>query len=98
MPSFAKRLTPSVSPKVLAAWEIGSVLVSALIAEWTMLACFGRSRWVVIVPFGLALALMVVSHRAYAEKLTDLGFRFDNFVAALRLIALPTIAFMVLVL
>ena len=51
-----------------------------------------------IVPFGLALALMVVSHRAYAERLTDLGFRFDNFVAALRLIALPTVAFMVLVL
>jgi fatty acid desaturase len=34
---------------------------------------------------------MIFSHRAYGETLRDIGFRTDNFVAAAKLLALPTI-------
>ena len=34
---------------------------------------------------------MMMSHRIRGETARDLGFRFDNFVAALRLLALPTL-------
>ncbi|HEY6122299.1 MAG TPA: CPBP family glutamic-type intramembrane protease [Pyrinomonadaceae bacterium] len=98
MPPLAKHLSTSISPKLLAAWEIGSVVVSALIAEWFVLSFFGKSRWVVIVPLGLALGLMLVSHRVYGENATDLGFRFDNFLPSLRLVAIPTIVFVIAIL
>src|SRR6185436_2992380 len=44
------------------------------------------------IPVVLALALMIYSHRAYGESARELGFRWDNFVAAARLLALPTAA------
>jgi membrane protease YdiL (CAAX protease family) len=87
----------SMSPAALAAWEITSVVVSCLIAEWVMLSFFGRSRSVVLVPGLLALALMFSSHKTYRERLRDLGFRVDNFLSALKLLIVPTLTAIVLI-
>lgn len=81
--------------RAVAAWEIVSVVTSCLIAEWVVLAFVGANKLVLAVPVVLALALMVFSHRAYGETPRDLGFRWDNFLAAARLLALPTAAVVV---
>ena len=86
-----------ISGRTLAAWEIVSVVVSCLIAEWVVLAFVGRSKLVLAVPVALALALMISSHRAYGESARDVGFRWDNFVAAVKLLLLPTVAAIVIV-
>lgn len=86
-----------ISGRTLAAWEIVSVVVSCLIAEWVVLAFVGRSKFVLAVPVALALALMISSHRAYGESARDVGFRWDNFVAAVKLLLLPTVAAIVIV-
>ena len=81
-----------VGQRTLALWEITSVLISCLIAEWVVLSFFGRNRALVAVPVLLALILMLVSHRTYDEDLRELGFRLDNFLAAMRLLVLPSLA------
>ena len=89
--------TQTIGPRTLACWEIASVVVSCLIAEWFVLSFFGRTRWLVAVPAFLALAVMFASHRAYGEDLRQLGFRVDNFLAAVRLLILPTLVTVVVV-
>jgi len=83
--------------RTMAMWEIVSVVVSCLIAEWVVLAFVGRSKFVLAIPIALALMLMIVSHRAYSETLPEIGFRWDNFLAAVKLLMLPTAAAIVLV-
>jgi membrane protease YdiL (CAAX protease family) len=97
MPANEAEITgDALGPRVLASWEILSVVVSCLIAEWVVLSFFGRYRLMVAVPGALALGLMFLSHRAYGESLRDLGFRWDNFFKALRWLVLPTLAAVVL--
>ena len=81
-----------ISSRALAAWEIVSVVVSCLIAEWVVLAFLGANKFVLAIPVAFALALMFFSHRVYGESARDLGFRTDNFLAAAKLLVLPTIA------
>jgi len=81
----------------LAALEIASVVTSCLIAEWVVLAFTGGNKLFLAVPVVLALTLMIFSHRVYGESAHDLGFRWDNFAAAAKLLALPTIAAVVLI-
>src|SRR5690348_13417022 len=81
----------------LAAWEIASVTVSCLVAEWVVLAFGGDSKVLLAVPVVLALVLMIFSHRFYGESAHELGFRWDNFVPAIKLLALPTIVAVVLI-
>jgi len=81
----------------LALWEIVSVVVSCLIAEWVVLAFVGPNKLVFAIPVTLALTLMILSHRAYGETLRDIGFRTDNFVAAVKLLLLPTVVAIVLI-
>ncbi|HEU4835882.1 MAG TPA: CPBP family intramembrane glutamic endopeptidase [Pyrinomonadaceae bacterium] len=81
----------------VAAWEIVSVVVSCLIAEWVVLAFVGTNKVVLAVPVALALTLMIFSHRIYGESPQDLGFRFDNFLAAAKLLLLPTIVAVALI-
>ena len=69
-------------PSMLALWEIVSVVVSCLIAEWVVLAFVGNNKFALAIPIVLALTLMIFSHRAYGETLRDIGFRTDNFFAA----------------
>lgn len=75
----------------LAGWEIVSVVVSCLIAEWVVLAFLGSNKFFLAIPVALALTLMIFSHRVYGETLSDIGFRTDNFVAASKLLLLPTL-------
>jgi membrane protease YdiL (CAAX protease family) len=75
----------------LALWEIVSVVVSCLIAEWVVLAFIGTNKVALAIPIVLALTLMIFSHRVYEESPQDLGFRSDNLLAAAKLLLLPTI-------
>ena len=86
-----------VNARTLALWEIVSVLVSCLIAQWVVLAFLGRGKLVLAIPIGLALLLMIFSHRAYGETWREIGFRLDNFAAATRLLVLPTLAAILIV-
>jgi len=85
------------SLKTLALWEIISVVVSCLIAEWVVLAFVGANKVVLAIPVALALTLIVFSHRVYEETLHDLGFRLDNFLAASKLLLAPTIVAIALI-
>jgi len=81
----------------LALWEIVSVVVSCLIAEWVVLAFVGANKLILAIPVALALTVIIFSHRVYEESLYELGFRFDNFAAAAKLLVLPTIVAMALI-
>lgn len=72
-----------------ALWEIVSVTSSFLIAEWMVLPFAGNSKIVAAIPLGLALALMLFSHRAYGETAREIGWRLDNFWQAARILLLP---------
>jgi membrane protease YdiL (CAAX protease family) len=78
-----------VSEKTLAVWEIVSVTSSFLIAGWMVLPFAGNSKIVAAVPLALALALMLLSHRAHVETAREIGWRLDNFWQAARLLILP---------
>lgn len=81
----------------LAAWEIVSVITSCLIAEWVIIALAGEASWLGIIPIFLAVGLMLLSHKQRNETARDVGFRFDNFLAAGRLLILPTLIAMALI-
>ena len=78
-----------IGDRGLAAWEIASVASSILIAEWILSAVVGWSKLVVGIPITLAFVFMISSHRLRGETLRDLGFRFDNFLQAVKLLLLP---------
>ena len=92
------RSSALVDERGVAGWEIISVASSALIAELAIQSLAGRAKWLGLIPIVLALSLMFFSHRQRGETLRTLGFRFDNFVPALRLAILPTIVVIVLIL
>src|ERR1051325_956926 len=81
----------------LTAWEILSVIVSCLIAEWVVLAFVGTNKLALAVPIALALTLIIFSHRVYGETAEELGFRVDNFLAAAKLLIVPTLIAMALI-
>src|ERR1043166_3201609 len=81
----------TLKPATLALWEIVSVVLSCLIAEWVVLAFLGPDKIAFAIPVAMALTLMIFSHRVYGETLHDLGFRVDNFLASAKLLLLPTI-------
>ena len=87
--SSADQSAAVIGDRPLAAWEIASVVSSILIAEWILSAAMGRSRLVVAIPIALAFILMISSHRLRGETFRDLGFRFDNFLRAGKLLLLP---------
>lgn len=86
-----------LKPSTIALWEIVSVLISCLIAEWVVLAFIGTNKFALAIPIVLALVLMISSHRIYGETLHDLGFRSDNFLASVKLLIIPTIAVVALI-
>ncbi|HKG15191.1 MAG TPA: hypothetical protein VKB12_17845, partial [Pyrinomonadaceae bacterium] len=53
--------------RALALWEIVSVVVSVLVAEWVVLALAGDSAWALLVPVATVVAFMFLSHRARGE-------------------------------
>jgi hypothetical protein len=86
----ALNLTPFGQVDRLALWEIVSVVISCLIAEWVVLGFAGRNKLVIAIPILLALGLMAFSHRERGESFHELGFRTDNFLDSCRLLLLPT--------
>lgn len=94
MPIEAPNLPASTAVRRdgFALWEIVSVVASGLIAEWVVLAFVGRNKLALAIPIVLALGLMIFSHLERAETLSTIGFRTDNFMAACRLLLLPTLA------
>ena len=78
-----------VSDRALAGWEVISVVSSIIIAEWMFTTVSGLSKLIIAIPVLLAFAVMICSHRARNESLRDIGFRFDNFLQAMGLLALP---------
>jgi uncharacterized protein len=88
--------TLGVTSGTLAFWEIVSVLVSCLMAEWVLLAFVGNSKLTMAIPIGLALGLIIVSHRVYGESLSDIGFRVDNFISSCKFLTIPTVVVVVL--
>jgi membrane protease YdiL (CAAX protease family) len=87
----------AISGRTLAAWEIVSVVLSCLIAEWVVLAFAGSNKIVLAIPVALALALMFFSHRVYGESEREIGFRLDNFIPAVRLLTVPTVLAIVVI-
>lgn len=86
-----------ISGRALAAWEIVSVVLSCLIAEWVVLAFAGSNKIVLAIPVALALALMFFSHRIYGESAREIGFRLDNLLPAVRLLTVPTVLAVVVI-
>src|SRR5919108_848866 len=78
-----------VSNRIIAAWEMISVIMSFLMAEWIVRPFSSHDRITVAVPLAFAIILMVLSHRARGETSHTVGWRVDNFWPALRLLALP---------
>jgi membrane protease YdiL (CAAX protease family) len=76
----------------LALWEVLSVITSGLVAEWVVLSFMGRFKLLGLVPVLLALGFMFYSHRERGETARDIGFCTDNFLAACRLLLVPTAA------
>jgi len=72
----------------LAAWEIVSVVVSVLLAEWVVFSVGGGSQVLLFVPVTLAFVLMFVSHWLRGESAREVGWRLDNFLEAARLLVL----------
>ena len=87
----------AISGRTLAVWEIVSVVLSCLIAEWVVLAFAGSNKIVLAIPVALALALMFFSHRVYGESAREIGFRLDNFIPAVRLLTVPTVLAIVVI-
>jgi membrane protease YdiL (CAAX protease family) len=77
--------------RTLAIWEIASVASSVVIAEWMLASAAGFSKAVIAVPVILGILFIFVSHRVRRESLRDIGFRFDNFLPALYLLAVPVL-------
>ena len=87
----------SLKQSTISLWEIVSVVISCLIAEWVVLAFIGTNKLALAVPIVLSLTLMISSHRIYGESLQDIGFRTDNFVAAVKLLIIPTVIILALI-
>jgi hypothetical protein len=86
-PKISSLIEPA---RELAVWEILSIVTSCLLVEWVVLSFVGRSKLVGAVPVILAVGFMLYSHWERGETLQDIGFRTDNFLAACRLLVLPT--------
>jgi membrane protease YdiL (CAAX protease family) len=89
-------LSAELSGRSLAGWEIASIASSVLMAEWLLAASLGLSRLIAAIPIALALIVIVSSQRLHHETPHDVGFRFDNFLRAVKLLLLPMLIVSVL--
>ena len=94
--NHSSTLGPELNGRSLAGWEIASIASSVLMAEWLIAASAGLSRLIAAIPITLALMVVIWSHRLHHETLHDIGFRFDNFFRAVKLLLLPMIVVSVL--
>jgi membrane protease YdiL (CAAX protease family) len=92
-----EQLPPGIE-RSLPLWEIASVVTSCLIAEWAVLVFIGRNKAIMAIPVGFAFALTLYSHRERGESVRDIGLRADTFLAACRLLLIPTALAVILIL
>jgi membrane protease YdiL (CAAX protease family) len=76
----------AIGNRVIAGWEIASVTISALIAEWLITPFALENSWIEVVPLILAAGLMLFSHRVRDETAREMGWRIDNFGQAVLLL------------
>jgi membrane protease YdiL (CAAX protease family) len=89
--------TQPVSDRLIASWEIASIISSFLMAEWIIRPFGSRDRFIAAIPLGIALIVMILSHVARGETLRAIGWRLDNFWPAIRFLAIPTAGMAVLI-
>ncbi|MGB8507635.1 MAG: CPBP family intramembrane glutamic endopeptidase, partial [Pyrinomonadaceae bacterium] len=87
----APRAADATEVRTLAAWEIASVVSSVLIAEWAVTSLAEGSKLIGAVPTALAFIYVIVSHRLHGESAREIGWQFENFPRAARLLLLPTL-------
>jgi hypothetical protein len=87
----------TTNDRLIAAWEIVSVITSFLLAEWLIRPFGPRYNPLVGAPLVVALIVMVLSHYARGENLQTIGWRIDNFWRALRSLLLPTLVAMIVI-
>jgi membrane protease YdiL (CAAX protease family) len=88
----SEALSPGVTDQGLALWEVAAVITSCLLVEWAVFAFAGGRRTVIAIPILLSVGFMILSHYYRDESLRALGFRWDNFFGACRILFLPTLA------
>lgn len=74
--------------RALAVLEISFVLLCVLVAEWAVLPFFGRNSRIGMIPVVFVFMTGSVSHRLRLEGARELGFRWDNFLIAMRVLIL----------
>jgi len=87
-----------VTDKGLALWEVVTVITSCLIGEWAVVPFAAGRGFLTAIPVLLAIGFMIFSHWYRGENLRALGFRVDNFAAAVRILILPTLGAVIVIL
>lgn len=87
-----------VTDQRLESWEVMSIITSCLIAEWAVVPFVAGRGFLTAAPILLAIGLMIFSHWYRGESPRTIGFRLDNFVAAGRLLILPTVGAVIVIL
>ncbi len=85
-------LSPGITEPGLALWEVAAVISSCLVVEWAVFPFAGGRRIVIAIPILLAAGFMILSHYYRNETLRAIGFRWDNFFVACRVLFRPTLA------
>lgn len=91
-------LSGGVTEQGLALWEVAAVITSCLVVEWAVYPFAGGRRLIIAIPILLAVGFMVLSHYYRHETLRLIGFRWDNFFVACRILLLPTLGAIVVIL
>jgi membrane protease YdiL (CAAX protease family) len=79
-------------------WEVVSIITSCLIAEWAVVPFVAGRGFLTAIPILLAIGLMIFSHWYREENPRTIGFRLDNFIAACRLLIVPTVGTLIVIL
>jgi membrane protease YdiL (CAAX protease family) len=87
-----------ITEKGLALWEVAAVITSCLVVEWAVFPFAGGRRIIIAIPILLAVGFMIISHLYRHETLWAIGFRWDNFFVACRILLLPTLVAIAVVL
>lgn len=85
-------VSAAVTEPGLALWEAAAVITSCLLVEWAVFPLAGGRRIVIAIPILIAVGFMILSHHYRDETLRLIGFRWDTFLAACRVLFLPTLA------
>lgn len=72
--------------RALAAWEIVVVGTTTLVGEWVVLALVGEGGLPLMFPVLTVFVFIFLSHRVRGETAREVGWRLDNFWAAVRLL------------